>query len=223
MDLELLRGGLITFLLLIASLAIHEWAHAWVADTLGDDTPRRDGRVTLNPMAHIDLFGTVIIPLVNIFVLRSVFSLIGWGRPVRVNPSNFSHRTRDEILVSMAGPCANLLVALGVVVVGALAVPSVPLFADLVHEIVVMNVGLAVFNLLPIPPLDGGTLLRHLSGMSEETYMALARWSGIVMLVLINLRPFLSALYVLFGLACVPLYWVCGLINPQAARLIFLS
>src|ERR1035438_9126607 len=112
MDPIFVRNGLITFILLIASLSLHEWGHAIVADLLGDDTPRMDGRVTLNPLVHLDLLGTVILPLFNIFALGSSFPFIAWAKPVRVNLSNFRHRARDDVLVTFAGPATNLAIAL---------------------------------------------------------------------------------------------------------------
>jgi len=220
-DQAFLRSGLITYILLVASLTVHEWAHAFVADRLGDDTPRSHGRLTLNPMAHIDTLGTVLIPLVNIFIFRGSFALIGWGRPVMINPSNFTHRRRDEILVSLAGPFANLVLALVTVIVGALLVTRDPRLGEVVRLLIVMNVGFAIFNLLPVPPLDGGTLLRYATGMTEETYFNIARWSGLVMLFAINIEAVRAGIGMLFMLACVPYAYLCDAINPAAVQLIF--
>ena len=220
-DPAFIRDGLIIFILLVVSIIFHEWGHAIVADLLGDDTPRSQGRVTLDPRSHLDLVGTVIIPLVNIFVFRGGFNFIGWGKPVMTNPSNYRNRQRDDILVSMAGPAANLLVALVAVLAGSFIVVAHPRFGELVSGLVVMNVGLAVFNLIPIPPLDGATLLRRAVGMSEETYYGIARWSGIIMLVMINLRATRQIIGFLVGEACVPYAVICDWINPAAYHLIF--
>jgi Zn-dependent protease len=223
LDPSFIRSGLLTYILLVASFSIHEWAHAIVADRLGDGTPRNDGRVTLNPLVHLDLFGTVIIPLFNIFVIGSAFSFIAWAKPVRVNPSNFRHRIRDNVLVTLAGPASNAAVALVALVVGSFLVAAQPRLGELVHRIVMMNVGLAVFNLLPIPPLDGGILLRHLVGMSEETFIRISRFSGIVLLVAINIPVFQEAIGAMVGLALVPYGIVGSWINPSALALIFTS
>jgi Zn-dependent protease len=220
-DPVFVRDGLIIFILLVVSIVFHEWGHALMADLLGDDTPRSEGRVTLNPLSHLDLVGTVIIPLVNIFVFRGGFTFIGWGKPVMTNASNFRNRVRDDILVSLAGPAANLLLALVSVLVGSFAVTAQPRLGELVYGLVVMNVGLAVFNMLPIPPLDGATLLRRIVGMSEETYYGLARWSGIIMLVMINLGPTRRMIGFLVGNACVPYAILCRSISPSAFLLIF--
>lgn len=223
MDLDpaIVRNGLITYLILVASFSIHEWAHAIVADKLGDDTPRSEGRVTLNPLVHIDLWGTVIIPLVNIFYIGSAFSFIAWAKPVRVNRSNFRNRVGDDILVTLAGPAANAILAFLVLLIGCLVVPSQPRLGELVHHIVFMNVGLAVFNMLPFPPLDGSLILRHFIGMSEETFAYLSRFSGIVLLVMINIRAFQQIIGDLVLLALIPYAQIGLWINPHAAHIIF--
>lgn len=222
-DPVFLRDGLIIFILLAVSIIFHEWGHAIVADLLGDDTPRAEGRVTLNPLSHLDLVGTVIIPLVNIFVFRGGFNFIGWGKPVVTNPSNFRNRQRDDILVSLAGPAANLMVALVSVLAGSFLVVAHPRFGELVYGLVVMNVGLAVFNLIPIPPLDGATLLRRAVGMSEETYYGIARWSGLIMLVMINLSVTRQMIGFVVGRACIPYAVLCNWISPSAYLVIFSS
>jgi len=225
MDIDpiFIRNGLIIFIVLVVSIGLHEWGHAIVADLLGDDTPRADGRVTLNPIAHIDPIGTVLIPLINLFVFRGSFAFIGWGKPVTINTSNFRNRRRDEVLVTLAGPAINLLVALVAIVVGSFIVVAHPRFGELVKGLVLMNVGLAVFNLIPLPPLDGGTVLRHLVGMSEETYYSISRWSGIVILIVINVGATQRMIGTVVGLACLPYVELCHLINPSALSLIFQS
>ena len=166
MDLDplFIRNGLIIFIVLVVSIGLHEWGHAFVADLLGDDTPRADGRVTLNPLDHIDPVGTVIIPVINLFIFRSGFAFIGWGKPVVINTSNFRHRNRGELLVTLAGPAVNLLLALAAIVVGSLSVGAFPRLGELIRGLVVMNVGYAVFNLLPIPPLTAAPCCATRSG-----------------------------------------------------------
>lgn len=223
MDIDplFIRNGLIIFIVLIASIAFHEWGHAVVADLLGDDTPRGDGRVTLNPLSHLDLVGSVIFPLINIFVFGGGFPFIAWGRPVVTNPSNFRNRWRDDILISLAGPAANLLVALAAILVGSFVVLAQPRFGELVRGLVVMNVGLAVFNLLPFPPLDGASILRRVIGISEETYFAISRWSGLVLLIVINMGVTQRLIGICVAEACAPYAEICRWINPAAFPLIF--
>lgn len=146
---------------LLLSLAVHEWAHAWSAFRLGDDTAARQGRMTLNPLAHIDPIGTLLLPLLGV--------PFGWAKPVPVNPSRF-HRgvtLRTGIaLTAAAGPLANLGLALAAGfslaalarVAPALAAPGAPA-RDLLETLAYMNVALAFFNLIPIPPLDGSRLV----------------------------------------------------------------
>jgi Zn-dependent protease len=191
-----LREGLIFYILLVVSLSIHEWAHAFTADKLGDPTPASQGRVTLNPIAHMDLLGTVIFPLLCIFVLPGNF-LFGWGKPVMVNISYFKNRVTGDILTTMAGPASNLVQALLAAIIGGLLCRFVdPALAPLVGMFIFLNVVLAVFNMIPIPPLDGSHVLRHAVGMSDETYYNLSRWGFLVLIVAINLPPFRAALSV---------------------------
>jgi len=203
LDPVLLRNGTILFLVLLASICIHEWAHAIVADKLGDGTPRRDGRVTLNPAAHIDLFGTIILPLMCIFVIPGGFFL-GWGRPVMTNPSYYRHPRRDDILVTAAGPLSNLGLALLAAILGGVATRFDPRVVELALLVIRINVFLAVFNLIPLPPLDGGNIMRHIVGMKEETYLRLAQWSFFIFLGLMFLQPVRVLLAVAMGVTALP-------------------
>jgi Zn-dependent protease len=149
---------LVWFALLLASLSIHEAAHAWTADRLGDPTARMLGRITLNPLAHIDWIGTVLFPLVALF---SGLPLIGWAKPVPVNFHNLRSPRRDFAIVAAAGPASNLVLAVlaaGIlaVTVGALGSSTV---VAVLYRAVVLNVMLAVFNMIPVPPLDGGNVI----------------------------------------------------------------
>lgn len=201
-DLSHLREGLIFYLVLVVSLCVHEWAHAFVADRLGDDTPRNQGRVTLNPLAHMDMYGTVIFPLACIFLFPGGL-LFGWGRPVMINPSNFApHRTRGELLTTLAGPGSNLVLALLAAVIGGFAFRADPRTLELVRMALMVNVALAVFNLLPVPPLDGGQVLRHVVGMSELTFVRFSRWGFMLVLLAFMIPGVRSALgYLMMAVA----------------------
>ncbi|HUG10693.1 MAG TPA: site-2 protease family protein [Opitutaceae bacterium] len=202
-DLNQVRSGLIFFIILVSSLCVHEWAHAFTAEKLGDPTPRMDGRVTLNPMAHSDLLGTVIFPLMCIFLIPGGF-LFGWAKPVMTNPSYFKHHARDSMLVAAAGPASNFAIALIGAVVGRFLFNLEPRTVEIFAPIVTLNVVLAVFNLLPIPPLDGSHLMRHLTGMRDETYLMMARWGGLILLAIILIEPLRRVLWFVISIALIP-------------------
>ena len=158
----------ISFIVLLFSLTVHEMAHAWTADRLGDPTARLLGRVSLNPIVHADPIGTVLFPLI---ALVSGAPLIGWAKPVPVSSARLGNPRRDFILVAAAGPASNLLMAFAAAgVLSVLPISpqtlgeaniSVPV-ATILSQGMRLNVLLAVFNLIPIPPLDGGNVLAGL-------------------------------------------------------------
>lgn len=210
LDPTLLSRGLIFYLFLVASVGIHEWAHAFTADKLGDPTPASQGRVTLNPAAHMDLIGTVLFPLLCIFVLPGNF-FFGWGKPVMINTSYFKHRVRDDVLTTVAGPASNLALALLAAIIGGLAMRFFdPQLGSLVVQFISLNVLLAVFNMMPLPPLDGGHVMRHVVGMSEETFFSLSRWSFIILIVVINIPAVRMALGVVMAIVATPFLLLLG-------------
>jgi Zn-dependent protease len=201
------------FVLLIFSLSVHECAHAWTASLLGDQTARLQGRVTLNPMYHVDPIGTLLFPGLIIFgpfIGLSFFSgmLVGWAKPTPVITRNFRKIVRDDNLTTLAGPASNLLIALiaflvlavisiavpeghelvlatfsgGIAVGVSTALPAFVLLAILAIEI---NLSLFVFNLLPIPPLDGSRLVRNiLPYRSVQVYDRIPIWVSYLIMVL---------------------------------------
>jgi Zn-dependent protease len=192
-----LQEGMALYLILLASLSIHEWAHAFVADKLGDPVPRAQGRVTLNPVAHIDPVGTVFLPLLMIF-LNPGFAIFGWGKPVQVSLPNPKTRARDDMLITAAGPLANLVIALLVAGFAGLlfwVMPDAILSVSLLKVIILLNCLLFLFNLIPVPPLDGSHFLKHAIGMRDQTYAEFARYGFILILVLINLPAFSSLFF----------------------------
>ena len=164
MDIDIAQVFLI-YIVLLFSLTVHETAHAWTADKLGDPTARLLGRVSLNPIVHADPIGTIVFPLIS---LISGAVLIGWAKPVPVNLRYLRHPRRDYMLVAAAGPASNLILALFAAILLAILpitpqtlgepTVSVPL-AAILSRLMALNVLLAVFNMIPIPPLDGGNVL----------------------------------------------------------------
>lgn len=163
---NLLQTAFIWFIPVLLSLTVHEWAHAASAYALGDDTAARMGRMTMNPVPHIDPLGTVILPLLQLVGTGMV--LFAWAKPVPVDPLRFTRKIsmrKGHVLVSAAGPASNLLIALGAAIGLGLIVrfevaAEGPTF--LLQSLFGLNIALAVFNLLPIPPLDGSHVLRGL-------------------------------------------------------------
>jgi Zn-dependent protease len=181
MHLELQRA-LLDVLLLWILTAPHEFAHAWVATRLGDDTPRREGRLTLYPLAHVDWLGTAILPFLTSLLSGLSGGFLGWGKPVRTEVANLKGGLNGLALVAMAGPFSNVIMA---VILGAAAVASahsVPALAGFAAEGVRLSLYLAIFNLLPVPPLDGSKLLLA-ARIPAVVYMELARF-GFMLLIL---------------------------------------
>ena len=195
MDTNAIADGLIQYLMLVGLLTFHEFGHAWTAWKCGDDTARLQGRVSLNPLVHIDPVGTVLLPLLMIFLPGAGRFLIGWAKPVPVNPHNLNQPKRDDILVTMAGPAMNLVLAAALVGLAraGLLFHQQPL-AEYCVQAAMLSLVLCFFNLIPIPPLDGSHVMRVVTGMSHETYANLSRFGFIIIIVLLQLQPVRAAL-----------------------------
>ena len=193
---------------LLFAMVLHEYAHGWMADKCGDSTAKSQGRLTMNPLAHIDPFGTIIMPLLCLILPGSF--LLGWARPVPIDPRNLSQPRRDMALVAAAGPGMNLILAVGSALLlavlfaidptlsiresGGSTSPSslstmvlLPI-AVMAFYSVLINVFLCLFNLIPIPPLDGGRILVSL--LPPQPALALARLEPYGMLILVGLLVF---------------------------------
>jgi Zn-dependent protease len=191
MDANRIIDGLIFYLGLVILLTFHELAHGWVAWKCGDPTAKSLGRLSLNPLVHIDPIGTVLLPLFMIFGPSSMTRFaIGWAKPVPFNPANLRNRWRDEMLIAMAGPAMNLILAIALV---AFARVTIMFGSDAATEFFLQMAGLSLllcfFNLIPIPPLDGSHVLRNVTGISYETYWNLCRF-GFIAIILVLQIPF---------------------------------
>jgi Zn-dependent protease len=227
MDFSSINFGAIAiqFAVLLFSLSIHEAAHAWMADRKGDHTARYLGRVTLNPLAHIDPVGTVIFPLLQFF---THFPLIGWAKPVPMNASNLKNPIKDQIYISLAGPAANflagsaaLLILLIVKHLGSEAFVYINYMADtwripggqsflipilgILFFLVIINYALALFNVIPIPPLDGHWILYGL--LPSKAAAALARFGTYGFFILYALM-FMKVFQFIF----IPIQLICELL-----------
>jgi Zn-dependent protease len=184
------RAALLSLIAFLVSVSVHEFGHAFVADRLGDGLPRSQGRVTLSPLAHYDLIGTIVLPLLAAF--NPGFPMLAWGRPVQTNPQSYTKRLPRRVghmLVALAGPIMNLALALlmtGLILVLAKAgAIKLPFATTLVRYVLVLNVVLMFFNLIPLPPLDGASVL---AGFLPENLQivpqTLRRYGTLVFLVL---------------------------------------
>jgi Zn-dependent protease len=172
LDNDMMRGvgrAVAMLVPMILSLSVHEFAHAWVAKRLGDDTAEKQGRLTLNPLPHVDPIGTVLLPLAIMVAGGGAMGFFGWARPVPVNAGRFSRRINVRtgmMLVAAAGPLSNLVLAFAagglLSLSGHMGLPLAPPLTELLQLMIGVNVGLFVFNLIPIHPLDGQKVLSGL-------------------------------------------------------------
>lgn len=196
---EQVRYALLSVVAFVISVTFHEFGHAFVADRLGDGLPRSQGRVSLSPLRHIDPLGTIVVPLLA--ALASGIPFIAWGKPVQTDPSAMTRRfprSINNLLVSLAGPTMNLVLAIlvSVVLLGLAKTGTVSreVAVTIIQFMVVLNVSLMFFNLLPIPPLDGGAILALvLPGRARRILPVLQRY-GIIVILLLFATPVGSVL-----------------------------
>lgn len=196
LDIESL---LISALAVIIGIVIHESAHALAAYALGDKTARSRGRVSLNPLKHIDPFGTILLPLLMIAAGGPVFA---FAKPVPIYLGNLKHPKRDELLISLAGPASNILLAcLGALLLSGVVNGSVwataagSIVAEFALTFIFVNLSLAFFNLIPLPPLDGSSILvPFLKGEALNTYYRIQQYAMPILIVVLYLLPMLTGI-----------------------------
>ena len=206
------RVALFSLMAFIVSVSVHEFGHAFVADRLGDRIPRLQGRLTLSPKAHIDFIGTICVPL---FGALSGYPLIAWGKPVQTNPANYTKRlsmTTGHMLVAAAGPFMNLVLAVFVsvviVILGRAGLLSPVLMQMLIGYLVLLNIMLLFFNLIPLGPLDGAAVLEGLLPRSMYRIVELNRKYGMLVLLVLFFAPQLGVPGLNFVMR--PAYYVAG-------------
>lgn len=220
MNFDYLLGLLASAAAVIIGIVVHESAHAFAAYALGDRTARSQGRISLNPMRHIDPFGTILLPLIMILAGGPVFA---FAKPVPVHLGNLKHPRRDEVIVSLAGPASNILLAVfgAFLLRGIAGDPTLSMGSGLISTLTPMliqfsltlisvNLSLAFFNLIPLPPLDGSTLLvPFLHGRALQTYYEIQRYSMPILIVVLYVLPSIlriDLIGIYFGFTVDPLY-----------------
>ena len=191
------RIDVILFCVIIPSIILHEISHGWVARAFGDDTAARAGRLSLNPLVHIDPVGTLIVPAVMVIASAGVF---GWPKPVPVNTSRLRSPRNQGVLVSLAGPATNVVLAAIAAVVfikvirPTLPFGALPFWPEVVYLFGLANVGLAIFNMIPLPPLDGSVLFeRLLPARSWPTYLRIRPYTMAIVMGLVLLNFYLGS------------------------------
>lgn len=183
------------FLCLIVVITFHEAAHAYVAWKRGDDTAKQLGRITLNPTSHMELIGTVVLPLFSMIASAAGSGIgsfiLGWGKPVPVNPSRLKDRLLDGMWIALAGPAMNLVLTVFVLALmkGLMLVGVTGSALQVLEQLAYVSLVLGFFNLVPVPPLDGSHVLRYLFRIPEEVFYRIAPYGFLIVILLLNFTP----------------------------------
>lgn len=211
-----IRSGGILYILLVIAITMREFGRAYAADKLGCVLPRMQGRVTVNPLAHMDMLGTVVFPIACIALSTGTgFPLIfGWGKPVEAGFSNPKTFVRDDVIFTLSGASANLVIAfISALLLTLFHAFGLEDFATVAGFSIMINAILFVINMLPVPPLDGGRLLKHATGMSDSTYMAFARYGIFIFFALVFFPPTKKIIMILFSLVSAVFFGIAELLT----------
>ncbi len=200
--MDFLMTAFILLFPVLSALTIHEFSHGYVAYRLGDDTAQRAGRLTLNPIKHLDPIGTIMLFIVH----------IGWAKPVPINPYNFKDMKRDTAIVSLAGPAANFIYAAAVSIIFRFINPNVYMFnhnilIQIIFYTIFINLALGIFNLIPFPPLDGSKILGAF--LSDEQYYKFQRFErkGMMIFLIVIVGSMLLNLNIIGSIIMPPIYF----------------
>lgn len=211
-----IRSGGILYVLLVIAITMREFGRAYAADKLGCVLPRMQGRVTVNPLAHMDMLGTVVFPIACIALSTGTgFPLIfGWGKPVEAGFSNPKTFVRDDVIFTLSGASANLVIAfISALLLTLFRAFGLEDFATVAGFSIMINAILFVINMLPVPPLDGGRLLKHATGMSDSTYMGFARYGIFIFFALVFFPPTKKIIMILFSLVSAVFFGIAELLT----------
>jgi len=216
LGLNTISTGLIIYLLIAISLCLRAYAQAWMANRLGDPTPAMEGRLTLNPIPHVDLLGTVILPLISIFLIQpnigKLSFFLAWAKPVPVNPQSFTHPQKHYLYCLLSETGMSFVLMLIGAIVGGIMLRANSEAVTLVGTLIGINAILVILDLIPIPPLPGALILVQKGWMSEATFQNLARWGGLILIIAIQLPPVRMVLGILQAVIAAPFYILLNLI-----------
>ena len=199
------------FFMFIPIVSFHGFFQAWVAQRLGDTSARDEGRLTLNPLPHIDPWGTLLIPALSMFLFQGGPILIGWGKPIPVNPYALSNPRRDELLIALAGPFSNFILGFAILLLGKFTASFAPGFDPLIIEFATISIFLSFFYLLPFPWFEGWTVVRIIFNFSVTWMEQASIWWWLGLIILLQFTPLINIIFNLTRQTIDQLRFVLGL------------
>lgn len=207
-DMKVISDGLIIYILIAASLCLRAYAQAWMADRLGDHTPAMAGRLTINPLPHIDLLGTFILPLLFIFyfqpTLTHIFIFLAWAKFVPINPNNFAQPRKHYLYTMLSSTTMGVALMFLGAIVGGLLLRNNSGAGNIAIALISINACYIVLDLIPLPPLPGALMLVQLGWMKEDTFHQISRWGGFALLIAFQFAAVRGFFGMLQGLVSIP-------------------